>query len=110
MNDGLRDDCFQNIITALTTTSGFRWRKARQYPEDIRNFDAAETCKHIANNATELPIDYWEMLQPLYDPNAKHWRDAIRHATNNIGFSNRSSSFAFLLRNLISLLPQSEAA
>ena len=110
MYDDLRDDCLQNIITALTRTSGFRWRKARQYPDDPRNMRASDSCKLIANNATELPLEYWEKLQALYDPDSKGWRDAIGQATNNIGFSNKSNSFSFFLRNLISLLPQNSVA
>jgi hypothetical protein len=110
MYDDLRDDCLQNIITALTRTSGFRWRKARQYPDDPRNMRASDSCKFIANNATELPLEYWERLQALYDPDSKGWRDAICQATNNIGFSNKSNSFSFFLRNLISLLPQNSVA
>ena len=105
-SEDLRDDCFQNILTALFRTSGFRWRKAKQYPDDPRNMRASEACKLMATNAAELPDDCWEILESLYDPDSKGWRDALCQATNNVGFSNKSNSFSFFLRNLISLLPQ----
>ena len=106
MYEDLREDCLQNILDALIRTSGFRWRKAKQYPDDSRNMRASDSCKLMATSATELPLEYWEQLQPLYDPNSKGWRDALCQATNNVGFSNKSNSFSFFLRNLISLLPQ----
>jgi hypothetical protein len=35
-------------------------------PDDLRNVRAAESLILLAKNATELPDEYWERLQPLY--------------------------------------------
>jgi hypothetical protein len=104
-----RNDCFEYIVNDLTRTSEFRARKFKQYPDDSRNLRASESLKLLAKNATGIPDEYWENLQPLYDPDSKVWRDALCRATKDIGFSNKSNNFNFFLRNLISLLPQSQA-
>jgi hypothetical protein len=109
-HEHLRNDCLQNILASLIRTSGFRWRKAKQYPDDPRNLRASESLKLMASNATELPDEYWEKLESLYVPESDGWRNALNQATNNVGFSNRSNSFAFFLRSLVELLPTSVAA
>jgi hypothetical protein len=43
-------------------------------PDDLRNVRAAESLILLAKNATELPDEYWERLQPLYDPDSTGWR------------------------------------
>jgi hypothetical protein len=109
MNESLRDDCLQNIRAALARTSPFRWRKAKQWADDPRNL-RVRVVKTMVNNSTELPEEYWQKLQPLYAPDSDGWRNALNQAANNIGFSNKSNSFSFLLRNLVDLLPHSVAA
>jgi hypothetical protein len=44
---------------------------------------------------------YWEKLEPLYVPDSDSWRIALNQAANNVGFSNKSNSFAFFLRDLV---------
>jgi hypothetical protein len=105
-----RNGCFESIVFDLARTSEFRTRKFKQYPDDPRNLRAAESLRLLANNATGIPDEYWEKLQPLYDPDSKGWRDALCRATKDVGFSNKSNSFSFFLRNLVELLPTSVVA
>jgi hypothetical protein len=100
-----RSGCIESIVYGLTKTSDFRNRKAKQYPEDLRNARAAESLKLLAKDAIKLTDEQWGLLQPLYDPDSKGWRDAICQATKDVGFSNKSTSLAFFLRSLIGLLP-----
>jgi hypothetical protein len=104
-----RNGCIESIVYGLTKTSDFRTRKAKQYPDDLRNSRAAESLKKLANDATELTDESWELLQLFYDPDSKCWRDAICQATKDVGFSNKSRSFPFFIRSLIGLLPQTAA-
>jgi hypothetical protein len=71
MIEEARRDCVESIVHDLTRTSEFRTRKFKQYPDDSRNLRAAESLILLAKNATELPDEYWERLQPLYDPDSK---------------------------------------
>jgi hypothetical protein len=98
-----------NIRAALARTSAFRWRKAKQWPDDPRNLSASSSLKTLMNNSTELSDQYWEKLEPVYIPDSDSWRIALNQAANNVGFSNKSSSFAFFLRDLVGLLPTSVA-
>jgi hypothetical protein len=111
MNDeSLRDDCLMNIRAALARTSAFRWRKAKQWPDDSRNLQASSSLKTMMNNSTEIPDQYWEKLESLYFPESDGWREALNQAANNVGFSNRSNGFAFFLRDLVELLPSQSVA
>jgi hypothetical protein len=104
-----RSECRESIVSALTKTSAFRSRKAKQYPDDNRNATAAASLMKLANDATELTDDSWELLQLFYDPESKCWQDAICQATKNVGFSNKSKSFPYFIRSLIALLPHHQA-
>jgi hypothetical protein len=110
MNESLRDDCLMNIRAALARTSAFRWRKAKQWPDDPRNLLASSWLKTIMNNSTELSDQYWEKLESVYIPDSDSWRIALNQAANNVGFSNKSNNFSFFLRDLVGLLPTSVAA
>jgi hypothetical protein len=110
MNESLRDDCLMNIRAALARTSAFRWRKAKQWPDDPRNLLASSWLKTIMNNSTELSDQYWEKLEPVYIPDSDSWRIALNQAANNVGFSNKSNNFSFFLRDLVGLLPSQSVA
>jgi hypothetical protein len=87
-------------------SDGAKRSSGRMIPET----SGSESLKTMVNNSTELPEEYWQKLQPLYAPDSDGWRNALNQAANNIGFSNKSNSFSFLLRNLVDLLPHSVAA
>jgi hypothetical protein len=92
------------------TTSAFRTRKANEYPDDIRNVRAAETLKQFAKDAVDNSADFWEMLQHHYNPDSREWQDAISLATKDVGFSNKSKSYAYLIQRLIRYVSSSVAA
>jgi hypothetical protein len=110
IDDEERQGCIDSISHSLTRTHDFRTRKAREYPDDPRNADAAATLKTFASKvATELSDNSWRILKRSYDPNSKHWQDAITQATRDVGFSNTSKSFPFFVQRLIRLLPKWQA-
>jgi hypothetical protein len=109
INDEERSGCNESIIRGLLTTSAFRMRKAKQYPEDLRNARAAASLKHLANDAADYVDDSWKMLQNYYHPDSEAWRDAICQATKDVGFSNTSRSFPYFLTKLVGLLSQSQS-
>jgi hypothetical protein len=80
-----RQGCTDSIVYGLTKTSEFRARKAKEYPQDLRNARAVETLKQLAKNAAELSADFWEMLRHHYNPDSKEWQDAVSQATKDVG-------------------------
>jgi len=110
IEDELRRECTDYIFQGLTKTRRFRLQKAKQYPDDGRNEIAAASLLKLANDATELTDESWKLLQLFYDPDSRIWQDAICQATKNVGFSNKSKSFPFFVRNLIVLLQHQQSA
>jgi hypothetical protein len=80
-NEEERKGCNESIICALLATGAFRSRKAKQYPEDLRNARAVALLTRLAEDAKDYVDDSWKMLQHYYDPDSKTWRDAIAQAT-----------------------------
>jgi hypothetical protein len=76
-----RQACTDSIVYGLTKTSEFRARKAKEYPQDLRNVRAVETLKQLAKNAAELSADFWEMLRHHYNPDSKEWQPTIKIST-----------------------------
>lgn len=109
INEEDRNGCHESIVRGLLTTSSFRLRKAKQYPEDLRNARAAASLKHLAGGAADYVDDSWKMLQHYYHPDSKAWRDAIAQATKDVGFANTSRSFPYFLTRLVSLLSMSQS-
>jgi hypothetical protein len=104
-----RQGCTDSIVYGLTKTSEFRARKAKEYPQDLRNARAVETLKQLAKNAAELSADFWEILQHHYNPDSREWQDAVSQATKDVGFSNKSKSYAYFIQRLIRIVSQSSS-
>jgi|GEM_PF-812986 len=45
----------RDVVELLESNAHWRDRKARQYPDDDRNLDAAEACRQLAAAAAALP-------------------------------------------------------
>jgi hypothetical protein len=109
MNIEQQDSCIDSIVHALTRTSEFRARKAKQY-DDPRNSEAVLTLTLLATIASQRGQDYWQLLQPFYvGPDASDWLEALSLETKAVGFSNRSRSLAFFMQRRVRQLSQSSS-
>jgi hypothetical protein len=98
--------CTDSIVLGFLRTSEFRTRKANEYPDDLRNARAAETLKQFAKIAAEQNHNYWGLLQSYYNPDSREWQNAISLATKEIGFANKSKSYAFFVQRLVRVASQ----
>jgi hypothetical protein len=101
--------CTDSIVLGLLRTSEFRTRKANQY-DDPRNEKAAETLKQLAKIAAERNADFWNLLQAYYNPDSREWQNAVSLATRDVGFSNKSKSYAFFVQRLVHIASQSSSS
>jgi len=104
-----KSDAIESLFTALTKTSLWRRKLVDQYT-DPRNARAAEQLAKLADDASSLSDNYWEVLKPYFNSSPTRWRECLSQAARQIGFLHKKTSFPFFVRNLIGLLSEFVAA
>jgi cyclopropane fatty-acyl-phospholipid synthase-like methyltransferase len=103
-----KSDCAQSIAFGLHRTANWRDKIFERY-SDQRAVWAAGALRKLADDVPNLTDESWEKLKPHYDYGSERWREAISAAAREIGFSHKSKSFPFFVKNLIGVLSQPAA-
>ena len=99
-----KQQCENSLLWSLKQTSVWRSGLARRYPDDYRNADAADMCRHVAASCSQLTEAQWGELRPYFSPNGQTWLEAITRATRDVGFRTNPSNFNDFADLLIGVL------
>jgi hypothetical protein len=110
MNADLKQECIDDLTTALSRSSRWRLRKDATWPGDARNTAAAVLLETLAADTANLSERDWCLLYPHFGAASATWRDAVSLASRQVGFVRYPRSIDAFVRNVAGILNESVAA
>ena len=96
-------DTRETLQTDFENQAEWRWEKAVEQPDDLRNVEAAETLEKLAESVGDVPAETIDTYKELWENNDAGFNRSELHSEmmREIGFSYAPSSAEEFVKDFI---------